>query len=281
MKASTDKPYSWKKELGICLLIWPLLPIILHACSAACTYLLAFSFHDNFSEFFMALHLFLGALGFLLFVFGWIAALIVYRVRRKAYFKTHEKVKRDFGWIAPLVVVLLVLLVLVGLPMAVSVSFINAKEQYEYDSTHTSSGELIRLPVTKEECKQYPNRYWFRNLCIICPDGQPLVDGHCQRCPEGQFVLSIGCKSCNDRESYYTPKAECDACPNRVHRHDLDDLCFLLYHRTIGCDSLEDWDDVLAEDCMACPNRVFIPYDEGGERGSCERIRTVGTPLRQ
>ncbi|MDY6407647.1 MAG: hypothetical protein SPL08_02965 [Pseudomonadota bacterium] len=114
----------------------------------------------------------------------------------------------------------LIFLVLLG---AVIFCFVKQISDFKSDGHRdfAASGAKIRLAISEEECQKYPNRYYFRNLCILCPDGKPLVDGHCQRCPEGELVISNGCRRCDDDMDYITPKAECDACPNRVYEGEI------------------------------------------------------------
>lgn len=222
---SISTTYSLKKEIGLFLLIWPITPILIY-----CINYFIWFYLGPANPLEVNLIAFMGLFSITAvfwFMFGWPLAFFIYYKRRKNYFKDHveEKniTKNKVGKFIPL----MIFLIFLGL-----IAFHIIGEVYRfitpsYENT-SSSGATIRLKISEEECKKYPNRYYFRDLCILCPDEQPLVDGHCQRCPEGELVLSIGCNRCDRDIDYLTPKAECDACPNRVYE---DGLC-RLSHKT-------------------------------------------------
>ena len=263
VKPETEqKPYSLKKEIGIFLFIWPIIPILIYIA----TYIFVLFFHSifisNFADIFMMI-------GSYWLAFGWGMAIYIYNRRRKNYFKVHtteqSQKKNKIGRFIPILIFLgLVVGGVFGLSSVVRI-----------DDGHRDfapSGAQIRLQISKEECQQYPNRYYFRNLCILCPDEQPLVDGHCQRCPAGELVLSDGCRSCDSDWNYITPKIECDACPNRIYE---DDLCKLAYKTDIkSCYDEYPWKGT-KEECDACEDRRYT------EDGLCESYYhgwSVGSP---
>ena len=204
--------YSQKKEISLFLLIWPISPIIIYSLTV-----FMMSLVPNFmSSDLRTLIVMLITVASYWFIYGWIIALVIYYQRRKNYFEEHPEEKNKtinkIGKIFPILVCLIVFAIIVFVIINEISKFLNN----DYENT-SSTGQTIRLKISEEECNQYPNRYYFKDLCILCPDEQPLVDGHCQRCPEGELVLSIGCSRCDRDIDYLTPKAECDACPNRVY----------------------------------------------------------------
>ena len=207
---STD--YSLKKEIGLFLLIWPIAPILIYCMN------FFYAFYLQSSNKFALISVF-STIAVFWFMYGWTIALAIYYHRRKKYFKDHienNKLKDKVGKFFPLIIFLIVLGVVISYIIRVVSDFITPN----YENT-SSSGATIRLKISEEECRKYPNRYYFKDLCILCPDEQPLVGGHCQRCPEGELVLSTGCNSCDRDIDYLTPKAECDACPNRIYEGGL------------------------------------------------------------
>lgn len=214
-KAREHKTYSLLKEIGIFLLIWPIAPMICFFI----LYTIGF-FFPNLSSILLALSL----LSSQLILWGWIIACIVFRHRKTAYFNEHTNEKNSYknrlGNLVPVCAILLFILTIITW---VTQSFLSFKKDH-FRQEYTEKGTLIRLKVSQEECVKFENRYWYKDLCIICPDELPLIDGHCHRCQEGQFVTSNGCRSCNNDLNFLTPEIECSACPNRFYE---DGLCKL------------------------------------------------------
>ena len=237
--------YSLKKEIGLFFLIWPIGPIVILVLSYLIEYLIALLFHAVFSPAMM-----LTSFAMLWLTFGWIVALGIYFNRRKKYFKNddlaYKKQNKVMNFI-PVVFVLAAFGCVVYLISTLSFDFSGHRDA-------APSGAKIRLEISEDECRQYPNRYYFKNLCILCPDEQPLVDGHCQPCPKGELVLSDGCRSCDSDWNYITPKIECDACPNRIYE---DGLCKLAYHtQRKWCEDNQPWKGT-KEECAACEHRRY------------------------
>lgn len=255
IKENKQNIYSLKKEVILFLFIWPIAPIILHIILL----LISVIFPDSFFIECMVL-----TMGW--FFYGWIIALVIYYQRRKNYFKEHIEEKKSKKGLARFIPLLIVLTIL-GLIAFYVIRMISDFKDDGYRD-FSPKGTKIRLAISKEECQKYPNRYYFNDLCILCPDEQPLIDGHCQRCPKGQFVISNGCRDCDSYINYKTPKAECDACPNRIYE---DGLCKPIHHISSprGCDDPAPWYNASKEDCDACPNRKYNQFSNTS-RGNCE-----------
>ena len=213
-----NKPYSVLKGIGIFLLIWPGVSILLTLIDTWVN-----SFYQT--SLFYVLELYSRG-------YGWMLAICVVCWHRNcSLLDQPEKPKKTSGIVIRIIrwIIGLSILGLVGMVVFNILFGIDSMENIGFDDGHRdfgSSGAKIRLEISEEECQQYPNRYYFRNLCILCPDEQPMVDGHCQRCSGNDFVISNGCRSCEDDNNYITPKVECDACPNRVYEGG---LCKLKY----------------------------------------------------
>ena len=160
--------YSLKKEIGLFLLIWPIAPILIFKG----TYFIGFVFRTMPNDILMQCV-------FYWFMSGWGAALYIYNKRYKEYFINHmsEQIKKKHRIGRFLLVIILTILGLSAFFYAKSLLlFVNEDSEHR---DFSPSGAEIRLKISEDECQKYPNRYYFKNLCILCPDEQPLTDGHC------------------------------------------------------------------------------------------------------
>ena len=150
--------YSLKKEIGFFILIWPVGPILTYVG----LYLIEFTFQvDNIA-------IFMGITTYWL-MFGWGLALYIYNRRRKKYFQNHineqTQKKNKIGRFIPLLIVLIILGTIAFFVIKMISDFVD-----DGHCDFAPSGTKIRLEISEDECQKYPNRYYFRNLCILCPN---------------------------------------------------------------------------------------------------------------